>query len=110
MAAASPHPMTRVLGAVEEEIPAAFMQFFGELCSSPIVGLVGILDEDSAVLQLWMRLAVDDDEQEEGIYRSLQAYRATGQGAPIDLHVVLASQPDGVFPSQAHVLYGRPTL
>jgi hypothetical protein len=108
MAAAPPHPMTRVLGAVEAEIPAAFMQFFGELCSSPIVRLVGISDEDSTILRLWVRLDVDDEEQEEGIYRSSQLYRASGQGAPIDLHVVLASQPDGVFPRQAHILYRRP--
>jgi hypothetical protein len=62
----------------------------------------------SPVLHLWVRLDVDDEEQEEGIYRSLQAYRASSQGAPLDLHVVLAGQPDGVFPSEAHVLYRRP--
>src|SRR3954462_2273027 len=108
MAAAPPHPMTRVLGAVESDIPAAFMQFFGELCSSPMVRLVGASDEDSTALHLWVRLDVDDDEQEEGIYRSLQTYRASGQDAPIDLHVVLATQPDEVFPEQAHILYRRP--
>jgi len=108
MAAAAPHPMSRVLDADEGEIPAAFMQFFGELCSSPIVRLVGVSDEERDGLHIWVRLDVDDEEQEEGIYRSLQAYRASGQGVPIDLHVVLASQPDHVFPDQAHILYRRP--
>jgi hypothetical protein len=99
--------MNRVLTAIEGEIPAVFMQFFGELCSSPIVRLVGISDEAVDGLHVWVRLDVDDEPQEEGIYRSLQAYRASDQGVPIDLHVVLADQPDDVFPSDAHVLYRR---
>jgi hypothetical protein len=100
--------MSRILDADEGEIPAAFMQFFGELCSSPIVWLVGVSDEERDGLHIWVRLDIDDEAQEESIYRSLQAYRASGQGAPIDLHVVLASQSDHVFPAQAHVLYRRP--
>ena len=101
MAAVAPHPMHRVLGATEGEIPAVFMQFFGELCASPFVRLVGVTDEGVDALHLWVRLGVDDEEQEERIYRSLQVYRASGQGVPIDLHVVLASQPDAVFPDDA---------
>jgi len=97
--------MHRVLTAVEDEIPAVFMQFFGELCSSPIVRLVGVSDEAIDGLHIWVRLDVDDEPQEERIYRSLQAYRASGQGVPIDLHVVLADQPDNVFPDDAHILY-----
>jgi hypothetical protein len=107
MAVASLHPMSRVLAPVEHEQPAAFMQLFGEICASPIVQRVGISDEGIDGLHVWVRLDVDDDEQEEALYRSLQAYRATGQGVPVDLHVVLASQPDGVFPSDIHVLYKR---
>lgn len=107
MAAVAPHPMTRVLGATEDEIPAVFMQFFGELCSSPIVKIVGISDEEIEGLHVWVRLDVDDEAQEERIYRSLQNYRASERGVPVDLHVVLAQQPDTVFPDDAHVLYRR---
>jgi hypothetical protein len=108
MAAAAPHPMSRILDADEGEIPATFMQFFGEVCASPIVRLVGVSDDEQDALHLWVRIDIDDEAQEEGIYRSLQAYRASSQGVPIDLHVVLASQPDHVFPEQAHILYRRP--
>ena len=107
MPVAGLHPMTRVLSPAEPENPAAFMQLFGEICASPIVQRVGISDEGIDGLHVWVRLDLDDDEQEEGIYRSLQAYRATGQGVPVDLHVVLAAQPDGVFPRDAHLLYKR---
>lgn len=107
MAVAGLHPMTRVLTPGEPENPAAFMQLFGEICASPIVQRVGVSDEGIDGLRVWVRLDVDDDEQEEGIYRSLQAYRATGQGIPVDLHVVLAIQPDSVFPGDVHLLYVR---
>ena len=83
------------------------MQLFGEICASPIVQRVGVSDEGIEGLHVWVRLDVDDEGQEEGIYRSLQAYRATGQGVPVDLHVVLASQPDDVLPADAHLLYQR---
>jgi hypothetical protein len=83
------------------------LQLFTEICASPIVKLVGIVEENSKLLHVWVRLGVDDDEQEEAIYRSLQAYRATGQGAPVDLHVISAAQPDGVFPSDAHLPFVR---
>jgi hypothetical protein len=107
MAVAGLHPITRALSPAEPESPAAFMQLFGEICASPIVQRVGVSDEGVDGLHVWIRLDVDDEEQEEAIYRSLQAYRATGHGVPIDLHVVLAAQPDGVFPSDAHLLYER---
>ena len=107
MALAGVHPIARVLNADEEASPSTFMQLFGEICASPIVQRVGISDEGIDGLHVWVRLDVDDDEQEEGIYRSLQAYRATKQGVPVDLHVVLATQPDGVFPQDVHPLYIR---
>jgi hypothetical protein len=107
MAAVAPHPMSRVLSATQGEIPSVFMQFFGELCSSPIVQRVGVSDEAIEGLHVWVRLDVDDEEQEERMYRSLQAYRASDQGMPVDLHVVLATQPDETFPADAHVLYRR---
>lgn len=108
MVTVTPHPMQRVLNASEDEIPAAFMQFFGELCASPIVQVVGVSGEERDGLHLWVRLDLDDDVQEEGIYRPLQHYRASDQGVPVHLNVVLAMQPDGVFPADAHVLYRRP--
>ena len=84
-----------------------FLQLFDRICASPIVQRVSVSDEGIDELHVWVRLDVDDEEQEEAIYRSLQAYRATGQGVPVDLHVVLATQADGVLPSDAQVLYVR---
>ena len=107
MAVAGVHPMARLLSPDDDGSPATFMQLFGEICASPIVQRVGVSDEGLECLHVWVRLDVDDEEQEEGLYRSLQAYRATGRGLPVDLHVVLAIQPDGVFPGDAHLLYVR---
>lgn len=107
MALAGVHPIARVLSPDEDASLSTFMQLFGEICASPIVQRVGVSDEGIEGLHVWVRLDVDDEGQEEGIYRSLQAYRATGQGVPVDLHVVLASQPDDVLPADAHLLYQR---
>lgn len=107
MAVAGVHPMARLLSPDDGMSPSTFMQLFGEICASPIVQRVGVSDEGVQGLHVWVRLDVDDDVQEEGIYRSLQAYRANGKGLPVDLHVVLAAQPDDVFPSDAHLLYVR---
>jgi hypothetical protein len=107
MATAGVHPIARVLSPDDDASPATFMQLFGEICASPIAQRVGVADEGGECLHVWVRLGLDDEDQEEAIYRSLQAYRATGQGVPVDLHVVLAAQPDGVFPSDAHLLFVR---
>ena len=106
MAVAGLHPITRALSPADPESSAAFMQLVGEICASPTVQRVGISDEGVDGLHVWVRLDLDDEEQEEAIYRSLRAYRASGHGVPIELHVVLAAQPDGVFPRDAH-LYER---
>jgi len=108
MALADAHPIARVLSPDEDLSASTFMQLFGEICAASIVQRVGISSEGMDGLHVWIRLDVDDDEQEEGIYRSLQAYRATGHGVPVDLHVVLATQPDGVFPRDVQLLYVRP--
>ena len=107
MTLAGVHPMARLWSTDEDASPSTFMQLFGEICASPIVQRVAISDEGVDGLHVWVRLDVDDDEQEEGIYRSLQAYRATGHGVPVDLHVVLSTQSDGVLPKDAHLLYVR---
>jgi hypothetical protein len=107
MALAGVHPIARVLSPDEDVSPSAFMQLFGEICASPIVQRVGVSDEGIDGLHVWVRLDVDDDVEEEEIYRSLQAYRRAGHGLSVDLHVILATQPDGLFPSDAHLLYVR---
>jgi hypothetical protein len=106
MAVAAHHPIARMLDADPEDAPAAFMQFFGEVCSIPIVRLFGITDDAATPLAVWVRLGDDDEEQEERIYYALQAYRRS-KSPPIDLRVVLASQPDDVFPQDATVLFTR---
>jgi hypothetical protein len=81
-------------------------QFFGGVCSIPAVRLFGITDDTAAPLTVWVRLGEDDEEQEERIYRALQVYRRS-KNLRLDLRVVLASQPDGVFPRGATVLFKR---
>lgn len=87
--------------------PSTLLHLLVEICDSPIVQRVGVSDEGTEGLHVWVQLDVNDEEDEEAIYRSLQAYRATRQSLPIDLHVVLATQPDGVFPNDAQLLYVR---
>jgi hypothetical protein len=106
MTVAASHPMLRILDTAGDAVPAAFMQFFGDVCSIPAVRLFGITDDDASPLAVWVRLGKDDEEQEEAIYRALQAYRRS-TNLPLDLRVVLAAQPEGVVPQEATVLFKR---
>lgn len=106
MTVAASHPMVRILDTAEDAVPAAFMQFFGEVCSIPAVRLFGITDDATSPLTVWVRLGEDDEEQEEAVYRALQAYRRS-KNLPLDLRVVLASQPEDVVPREATVLFKR---
>jgi hypothetical protein len=106
MAVAASRPIARILSADEDGVPAAFMQFFGEVCSIPAVRWIGITDDMASPLGVWVRLGDDDEEQEERIYRALRVYRQS-RNLPIDLRVVLAAQPDEVFPDDAVILFTR---
>ena len=106
MTVAASHPLVRILDTADEDVPSAFMQFFGDVCSIPAVRQFGIADDAANPLTVWVRLGEDDDEQEERVYRALQAYRRS-TSLPLDLRVVLASQPEDVFPPAATVLFTR---
>ena len=106
MTVAASHPMVRILNAADDDVPAAFMQFFGDVCSIPAVRLFGIADDAANPLIVWVRLGEDDEEQEERIYRALQTYRRSNS-LPLDLRVVLASQSNDVVPKEATVLFKR---
>jgi hypothetical protein len=99
-------PIARILGTSDDESPAAFMQFFGEVCSIPAVRMFGVADDGTGPLQVWVRLRVDDEEQEERVYVALQGYRRSAS-PPIDLRVVLAAQSESAFPEDAAILFRR---
>ena len=96
-----------ILADLSAEAPPAFMQFFGEVCTVPTVHRVGISRDGSDGVTVWVRLSQDNEQNEERIYRALQACRAESPELLIDLHVVFADQPDEVFPKDAIILFTR---
>jgi len=102
--------VTRVFEALADlgaDAPPAFLQFFGDVCSIPAVQRVGISRDGAAGLTIWIRLQQDDEQQEERMYRALQACRAESPDMLLDLHVVFPDQPDDLFPPDALVLFTR---
>jgi hypothetical protein len=102
--ASRPTPSPR--GALDPE-DAAFAQFFGTLAASPSVERVAVHGLGGAV-DLWVRLRDDDEANEMALYDALATYHATsGVTTLVDLHLVLASEPDSAFPAGLTVLYRR---
>ena len=86
---------------------AAFAQLFGTLAASPSVERIAVHGLGGAI-DLWARLQDDDEANEIALYDALAAYHATsGVTTLVDLHVVLASEPDSAFPAGLTVLYRR---
>lgn len=102
--ASRPTPSPR--GALDPE-DAAFAQLFGTLAASPAVERIAVHGLGGTV-DLWARLQDDDQASEMALYDALATYHATsGVTTLVDLHLVLASEPDTAFPSQLTVLYRR---
>lgn len=107
MAIASRRTLTEpaVPGDPEE---AAFFQLFGVIAANPAVDTIAS-DFVGGSIDLWVRLGDDDEVHEMALYDALAAYHATdGVTTPVDLHVVLAHEPDSAFPSSLRVMYRRP--
>ena len=86
---------------------AAFSQLFGTLAASPSVERIAV-SERGGFVDLWARVSDDDEANEMALYDALAAYHATpGVATLVDLHLVLASEPDGAFPASLVVLYRR---
>jgi len=86
---------------------AAFSQLFGTLAANPSVQCIAV-DRIEGSVDLWARLGDDDEANEMALYDALAAYHATpGVATLVDLHLVLASEPDGAFPASLVVLYRR---
>ena len=86
---------------------AAFAQLFGTLAASPSVERIAV-NELGGYVDLWARLDDDDEAGEMALYDALTAYHASpGVSTPVDLHLVLASEPDDAFPASLTVLYRR---
>jgi hypothetical protein len=87
---------------------AAFQQFLGTLAANPSV-LIVASDPVGGYVDLWVRLADDDDDNETAIYAALSTYHASeGVETPIDLHVVFADEDEAAFPADIQPLYRRP--
>ena len=84
----------------------AFLQFFGSVCSIPSVSLIG-LGAQGAALDIWVRLSSEDDASQDAVYDALQKFRATGDGALIDLHVIFPDEDESAWPNAVRVVYTR---
>lgn len=105
MAVASRHALGPHPAPDPEE--AAFLQFFGTLAANPSVRLIS-QDPLGGAIDFWVRLGDDDEAHEMAIYDALAAYHASDDvTTPVDLHLVLASEPDDAFPSNLHPMYRR---
>lgn len=103
--ALAPHPRSPKQPD-HEGFQSEFLRLYGAICAVASVGLVGVAASHGQI-DLWVRLAEDDEEQEERIYRHLQQYRASSSLVPVDLHVVTPDESDGAFPSTVDVVYTR---
>jgi hypothetical protein len=85
---------------------AAFLQFFGTVCSVAAVSMVG-LGTQGAALDVWVRLTGDDDASQDAVYGALQKFRAGGDGTLIDLHVVFPDEDEAAWPAAVRLVYSR---
>lgn len=86
---------------------AAFLQFFGTLAANPSVRLIS-QDPLGGYIDLWVCLADEDEANEMAIYDALAAYHASDDvTTPVDLHLILASEPDDAFPSDLRPMFRR---
>src|SRR5581483_6065464 len=81
---------------------AAFSQLFGTLAANPAVERIA-LDDLGGYIDLWARLDDADEAREMALYDALAAYHnAAGVTTPIELHLVLADEPEDAFPANLH--------
>ena len=105
MAIARQQP-TGILNTDDPEI-AAFTQLFGTMAANPAVERIAI-DHLGRYIDLWARLTDDDESHEMALYDALDEYHVSdGVTTPVDLHLILAFEPDDAFPSKLPVMYRR---
>jgi hypothetical protein len=85
----------------------AFSQLFGTLAANPSVQKIAV-DDLNRYIDLWIRMSDDDEANEMAIYMALDDYHSTdGVTTPVDVHLLLAQEPDRFFPKNLPVLYRR---
>jgi hypothetical protein len=95
------------LGDAADPENAAFSQLFGTLAASPSVERIAV-NTLCGHVDLWARLQDDDEANEMALYDALAAYHASpGVVTLIDLHLILADEPDTAFPAGLTLLYRR---
>lgn len=89
------------------ERTAAILRMFGALCLISSIRRMGIRSA-SPLLDLWIQLADDNEDNELRIYRALSEMDAKQLGPLVEEHVIFASESDDAFPRDALVIYERP--
>lgn len=85
----------------------AFSQLFGMLAANPAVQTIAT-DPLGRYIDLWVRLDSDNEAREMAVNDALDAYHGTeGVATPVDIHMVLASEPDSAFPPDVRPMYRR---
>jgi hypothetical protein len=98
-------PAERQIAANPEE--AAFSQLFGTIAANPSVEIIAV-DDLNRYVDLWIRMGDDDEANEMAIYDALDVYHSTeGVTTPVDVHLLLAHEPDRFFPKSLPVMYRR---
>ena len=89
------------------ERTAAILRMFRTLCLIPSIRRIGLLSA-SPLLDLWIQLAEDNEDDELRIYRALSEMDAKQLRPLVEEHVIFASESDDAFPRDALVVYERP--
>lgn len=85
----------------------AFSQLFGTLAANPSVQIIAV-DDLNRYIDLWIRMGDDDEANEFAIYRAVSEYHASeGVTTPVDVHLLLAHEPDRFFPDNLPVMFRR---
>ncbi len=86
---------------------SAILRMFGALCLIPSIRRIGIFPM-SPILDLWVQLGEDNEDDELRIYAALHDLDALRLGPSVDLHVVFADEHKDAFPRDAAVVFERP--
>ena len=84
----------------------ALLRFYGAVCTIPSVRRIGVFPT-SPILDFWVQLGEDNEDDERRIYLALHELDALRLGPSVDLHVVFAGEPEHAFPRDAAVVFER---
>jgi hypothetical protein len=105
MALASRRPTGLLSASDPEEV--AFSQLFGTIAANPSVQIIAV-DDLNRYIDLWIRMDDDDQANEMAIYDAIgECHNSEDVTTPVDVHLLLAHEPNRFFPTNLPVMYRR---